>query len=120
MRYGFKLMSCKTGDHQSMIRRRQADSVGRAAGKRRSKIFGKRNDRSMIRRCQADSVHRAAGQRRSEIFRKKVENFSKYFPSALEDTSFTIYREGHGTSEMAKNVLSFFTGSDGLTRQLSV
>ena len=49
------------------------------------KNFRKRNDRSMIRRCQADSVHRAAGQRRSEIFRKKVENFSKYFPSALED-----------------------------------
>ena len=84
------------------------------------KNFRKRNDRSMIRRCQADSVHRAAGQRRSEIFRKKVENFSKYFPSALEDTSFTIYREGHGTSEMAKNVPSFFTGSDGSTRPLQV
>ena len=35
-------------------------------------------------------------------FFEKVEKFSKYFPSALEDTSFTIYREGHGTSEMAK------------------
>jgi hypothetical protein len=71
------------------------------------KNFRKRNDRSMIRRCQADSVHRAAGQRRSEIFRKKVENFSKYFPSALEDSSFTIYREGHGTSEMEK-ISKFF------------
>jgi hypothetical protein len=35
-------------------------------------------------------------------FFEKVEKFSKYFPSALEDHSFTIYREGHGTSEMAK------------------
>ena len=35
-------------------------------------------------------------------FFEKVEKFSKYFPSALEDYAFTIYREGHGTSEMAK------------------
>ena len=64
MRYGFKLMSCKTGDHRSMIRRRQADSV-----------------------------HRAAAAVEKKIFRKKVEKFSKYFPSALEDYAFTIYRE---------------------------
>ena len=38
-----------------------------------------------------------------KIFFEKVEKFSKYFPSALEDYAFTIYREGHGTSEMAKN-----------------
>ena len=72
MRYGFKLMSCKTGDHQSMIRRRQADSVGRAAGKRRSKIFGKRNDRSMIRRRQADSVDRAAEAVEKKNFEKET------------------------------------------------
>ena len=35
-------------------------------------------------------------------FFEKVEKFSKYFPSALEDHSFTIYREGHGTSEIEK------------------
>ena len=62
----------------------------------------------------------SGGVDREKIFRKKVEKFSKYFPSALEDTSFTIYREGHGTSEMAKNFLSPETGSYGFTRPLSV
>ena len=115
MRYGFKLMSCKTGDHRSMIRLGQADSVGRAAAaavekkffeketidrcfvvarlillaeRRRfveEKFFRKRNDRSMIRRRRADSVGRAAAVCRRKNFWKKVEKFSKYFPSALED-----------------------------------
>jgi hypothetical protein len=34
-------MSCKTGDHRSMIRRRQADSVVRAAAAVEKKIFEK-------------------------------------------------------------------------------
>jgi hypothetical protein len=41
----------------------------------------------MIRRRRADSVRRAAWWRRGskkKIF-EKVEKFSKYFPSALED-----------------------------------
>ena len=40
-------------------------------------------------------------------FFEKVEKFSKYFPSALEDYAFTIYREGHGTSEIEK-ISKFF------------
>jgi hypothetical protein len=41
VRYGFKLMSCKTGDHRSMIRPGQADSVGRAAAAVEKKFFEK-------------------------------------------------------------------------------
>ena len=53
-------------------------------------------------------------------FFEKVEKFSKYFPSALEDTSFTIYRERDTEPLRWKKFLSFFTGSYGLTRTLSV
>jgi hypothetical protein len=41
--------------------------------------------RAMIRRRRADSVRTAAAVCRKKNFSKKVENFSKYFPSALED-----------------------------------
>jgi hypothetical protein len=64
-------------------------------------------------------------ERRGGSGRKFFEKKSKIFLSIFHPLwrirhLLYIEREGHGTSEMAKNVPSFFTGSDGSTRPLQV
>ena len=76
----------------------------------------------MIRRRRAVSVRRAARRRRGskKKFSKKLKNFLSIFHPLWRTMHLLYIEEGHGTSEMAKIFLSPETGSDGLTRRLSV
>jgi len=58
----------------------------------------------MIRRRRADSVRRAARRRRGakKIFSKKLKNFLSIFHPLWRISHLLYIEEGHGTSEMAK------------------